>query len=230
MTHHLSDRQEPPYSRNRPLMMTAARAAGKLELESASQIAFQPILDQLPVFVYLLTRDYTLHYVNSCFRSEFGVPDQFTRCYSIMRKSHSPCEKCPAMEVFGDRQERVWQWSDTLRGNTYEVHDIPYGDQKSPDFVLGVGINLGQRVAHLPPSSQENFVTICSYCRKIRNDKGRWQCLEGYFGEQHNLLFSHGICPHCLQVHYPELHIETPCSPPADKSGKNTTGKRERLD
>ncbi|SHO43106.1 hypothetical protein SAMN02745220_00297 [Desulfopila aestuarii DSM 18488] len=167
------------------------------------------ILEHLPVFIYLLTKDYTLSYVNHAFRKEFGIPDQFTRCYSILRKSNEPCNPCPAMDVFSDNKERVWQWQDTLRGNMYQVHDIPYGNIEETARVLGVGINL-TRIAHTEKKREQyfsanDFLRICCYCNKIHNKSGEWQRVEAYFSEEQNIRFSHSICPQCMHTHYPDI-------------------------
>jgi sigma-B regulation protein RsbU (phosphoserine phosphatase) len=43
----------------------------------------------------------------------------------------------------------------------------------------------------------KDLIPICSYCRKIRNDKNYWQMVETYIGEQTGSNFTHGICPDC---------------------------------
>src|SRR3984885_9709907 len=42
------------------------------------------------------------------------------------------------------------------------------------------------------------LLPICSYCKKIRDDKNYWQQVETYIGRHSEVLFSHGICPECL--------------------------------
>ena len=41
------------------------------------------------------------------------------------------------------------------------------------------------------------FVPICSYCKKIRNDKNYWEHLEAYISEHSEAEFTHSICPEC---------------------------------
>jgi DNA-binding response OmpR family regulator len=45
----------------------------------------------------------------------------------------------------------------------------------------------------------EGLVPICSYCKKIRNDKDFWQEVELYVEQHSRARFSHGICPACYQ-------------------------------
>jgi hypothetical protein len=50
------------------------------------------------------------------------------------------------------------------------------------------------------------LLPICSYCKKIRDDKNYWQSVEGYISRHTDAQFSHGICPECYEkVVKPEL-------------------------
>lgn len=52
----------------------------------------------------------------------------------------------------------------------------------------------------------EAFLPICSYCKKIRDDKNYWQQIEAYINERTGTDFSHSVCPDCYQrVILPEL-------------------------
>lgn len=48
------------------------------------------------------------------------------------------------------------------------------------------------------------LLPICSYCKKVRDDKGYWKQIESYISEHSELLFTHGLCPECLTNHYPQ--------------------------
>lgn len=49
------------------------------------------------------------------------------------------------------------------------------------------------------------LIPICASCKKIRDDKGYWDQLEGYIQTHSEARFSHGICPDCAKRLYPEL-------------------------
>lgn len=52
----------------------------------------------------------------------------------------------------------------------------------------------------------EEMMPICSYCKKIRDDRNYWQQIEGYISERTGSDFSHSVCPDCYQrVVVPEL-------------------------
>jgi PAS domain S-box-containing protein len=44
----------------------------------------------------------------------------------------------------------------------------------------------------------KEILPICSYCRKLRDDKNQWYTVEDYISHHTTSLFSHGICPSCL--------------------------------
>lgn len=47
------------------------------------------------------------------------------------------------------------------------------------------------------------LIPICSHCKKVRNDQGYWEQVESYVGQRTHATFSHGICPDCLNIHWP---------------------------
>ncbi len=50
----------------------------------------------------------------------------------------------------------------------------------------------------------QGILPICMHCKKIRNDKGYWEQVEEYISHHSEALFTHCICPLCMQKHYPE--------------------------
>jgi hypothetical protein len=47
------------------------------------------------------------------------------------------------------------------------------------------------------------FLPICAHCKNIRDDKGYWLSVEEYVRTHADVDFSHGICPRCLEKHFP---------------------------
>lgn len=43
------------------------------------------------------------------------------------------------------------------------------------------------------------FLPICSVCKKIRDDKGYWNQIEGFISQRTDVAFSHGYCPSCAE-------------------------------
>lgn len=53
------------------------------------------------------------------------------------------------------------------------------------------------------------MLPICAGCKKIRDDKGYWNQLEYYISEHSEVLFTHGLCPDCLEKAYAEVEEVT---------------------
>lgn len=50
------------------------------------------------------------------------------------------------------------------------------------------------------------IVPICSFCKKVRDDKGYWEQVEVYVKRHSEADFSHSVCPECMKEQYPELN------------------------
>ncbi len=48
------------------------------------------------------------------------------------------------------------------------------------------------------------ILPLCSFCKKIRNDQGYWEQVDVYISKYSEADVSHGICPECMKLHYPE--------------------------
>jgi len=46
------------------------------------------------------------------------------------------------------------------------------------------------------------LLPICASCKKIRDDKGYWNKIEGYIQKHSDAQFSHGMCPECSDEIY----------------------------
>jgi PAS domain S-box-containing protein len=49
------------------------------------------------------------------------------------------------------------------------------------------------------------ILPICSFCKKVRDEKGRWEHLDVYVQKYSEASISHGVCPECIKEHYPDL-------------------------
>ncbi len=51
------------------------------------------------------------------------------------------------------------------------------------------------------------ILPLCSFCKKIRNDKGYWESVDVYIDKHSQADISHSICPECAKEHYSDLDI-----------------------
>jgi len=62
---------------------------------------------------------------------------------------------------------------------------------------------LSQQLAEI--RTLQGLLPICAKCKKIREDSGYWRQIEAYLMDHTDLVFSHGLCPTCLSLLYPDL-------------------------
>jgi len=51
------------------------------------------------------------------------------------------------------------------------------------------------------------ILPLCSFCKKIRDDKGYWEQVDIYIHKHSQADISHSLCPDCAKEHYPDLDI-----------------------
>jgi PAS domain S-box-containing protein len=84
------------------------------------------------------------------------------------------------------------------------VHDIT--DRKQAEEEREKLINELQE-ALKEIKTLRGILPFCSYCKKIRDDKGYWEQVDVYIHKHSQADISHGICPECAKEHYPDLDI-----------------------
>ena len=76
--------------------------------------------------------------------------------------------------------------------------------QRGERELRGLVADLQEALQHV--KTLKGLLPICMHCRKVRDDAGYWSMIETYFRKHSELLFSHGVCPDCAKLHYPELN------------------------
>jgi hypothetical protein len=91
----------------------------------------------------------------------------------------------------------------------------PFGER-----IVRLQDNLANHIVELERALEhvkvlQGLLPICSYCKRIRDDKNYWRQLETYFSDHSGVVFSHGICPECYEQHWKQELSQAA----ADKSG-----------
>lgn len=77
--------------------------------------------------------------------------------------------------------------------------------------IIDLQRELARRVAELEEAlarvdELQGILPICSYCKRIRDDRDSWQQVEAYVTAHSAARFSHGVCPECVEAVYrPQL-------------------------
>jgi PAS domain S-box-containing protein len=125
-------------------------------------------------------------------------PEDFDTCLKIYT-DHFARREIFEMEYRLRRFDGVYRW----------IFDrgAPYSDAKD-NFkgYIGSCIDVTERVEAedvLKKAQEEEinqlrgYLPICSYCKKIRNDRNYWEQIESYISSHSSALFTHSICPEC---------------------------------
>ena len=174
---------------------------------------YQSLVEQAPILIWRANTDSLCDYFNErwlefrgrTMEQEYGNgwaegvhPDDFDRCLKIFLdnfKMHTAFE----MEYRLMRYDGVYRW----------IFDrgVPFKNDNG-EFAgfIGSCIDVTERVDAQEALRQKleneintlkGIIPICSFCKKIRDDKESWQQIETYISEHSEALFSHGLCPQC---------------------------------
>lgn len=94
--------------------------------------------------------------------------------------------------------------------------------------IIELQTKLAERVAELEVALDhvkqlQGILPICSYCKKIRNDRNYWQNVESYVSDHSQAEFSHGICPSCYEATV-KPQLESLGISPSTESEHTTSG------
>jgi len=101
------------------------------------------VLETLPAYVALMTRDYRMTFANRVFRELFGDPEG-RQCFRHLFKRTEPCEVCETFKVFEANEPQRWQWTGP-NGRIYDIYDFPFTDIDGFAHILEMGIDITER-------------------------------------------------------------------------------------
>lgn len=84
----------------------------------------------------------------------------------------------------------------------YQIQE--YFIESASVMVLGMVTMLMTWILSKHLKQQEQFVRVCSWCKRVSHN-GRWVGFEEYLHQEQDLSPSHGICEECAQKAYDNL-------------------------
>ncbi len=140
-------------------------------------------------------------------------------CYSALHGFSKICPGCDVQDIF---RQKIAQTNHELPGK--DINDRPvwsqiittpiHNGEGKVEAALEVIIPITERkkaeaererlIDKLQQALDDvrqlsGMLPICSWCKKIRDDKGYWTQLEQYISNFSSAKFTHGICPDCVQ-------------------------------
>lgn len=144
------------------------------------------------------------------------------KCCFLAHGTENPVENCPLPKMIetGKRESSELQIKDgrwllitvdpffneknIMIGAIHIARDITKRINKQNErdrLVLELEIALAQ------VKKLSGLLPICSFCKRIRDDKGYWNQIESYIHDHSEAEFSHSICKECAKKHYPALDL-----------------------
>jgi PAS domain S-box-containing protein len=211
---------------NRPLLRHIAERRKTEEALRDSQERFRDLFENTTDLIQSIDPAGRFLYVNPAWRQTLGYDEEEIKRMSLF-DILAPEETAHCQAAFGkvmagtpvDRIETVFLANDGRRilveGNASAklkdgkpvytrtiFHDITARKRAEAEMERLI-TELQKSLAEVKTLS--GLLPICSWCKKIRDDKGYWNQLEGYLSKHSGVDFSHGVCPDCMRKHYPDL-------------------------
>ena len=113
------------------------------ESAEAERRRFNDVLEILPAYLVLLTRDHHVPFANRFFRERFGEAHG-RRCFEYLFGRSEPCVVCESYTPFRTRAPHHWDWTGP-DGRDYDVYDFPFTDTDGSTLILEMGIDVTER-------------------------------------------------------------------------------------
>jgi sigma-B regulation protein RsbU (phosphoserine phosphatase) len=78
-----------------------------------------------------------------------------------------------------------------------------------PELLARVHVQAELRRVQREIRTLRGILPTCAHCKKIRDEKGVWHSIESYISQHSEAHFSHGICPDCISIHFPNARLGT---------------------
>ena len=94
---------------------------------------------------------------------------------------------------------------DILAG--FEVGAVDYVAKpfRIPELLARVRVHVELVRARREIRTLRGILPTCAYCKRIRDEEGAWHTLESFVTGHTEARFSHGICPGCIPVYFPDF-------------------------
>jgi hypothetical protein len=129
--------------------------------------------------------------------SNYRVQSYLAPAYVVLQRRH-PDLSFPAFisEVLRIRAEERQKRDPSDRD--YKWHGV----KAYLDEVSGAS-SRGESIPEQHYRADQEFLPLCAWCKKIRDEDDRWMTLDSYVSEITGKRFSHGMCPSCAAEFVP---------------------------
>ncbi len=192
-----------------------------------NQEELQIIMDSSPIMIFYKDLENKFIRVNKALAKITGLPKEAMEGKTVFEiypnQAKNYWEDDKEVIASGKPKTGIIEIIDTATGQRWlQTDKIPYKDKEGLIAgIIGFSIDITERKQAEDALEEERrrlqhaldevrtlrgIVPICANCKKIRDDKGFWNQVEKYVSDHTEAKFSHGICPDCINVLYPDLH------------------------
>lgn len=117
--------------------------AGRQKVEKAleeERKRLNDVLELMPAYLILLSKDYHVVYANRFFRERFGE-SHGRRCYEYLFNRNEPCEVCDTYRVLKEKRPVTWEWTGP-DNHIYSIFDFPFSDHDGSEMIMEAGIDV----------------------------------------------------------------------------------------
>jgi len=216
------------YIRDLENEITECKKAGSEQQQREDK--YQRLIEDAPIGIATVSSSGAIESVNPFFCTLLGYTQKELLQLSIKEITHPDdleMENLKIKEMLKNNLSRVQFEKRYIKKNGEliwaELVTSSLRNQKAEvSFGLGMVVDITERkqaerqreklISELQNALSEiktlkGILPICSYCKKIRDDKGYWNQIESYVRDHSETEFSHGICQECAEKHYPDMDL-----------------------
>jgi tetratricopeptide (TPR) repeat protein len=105
---------------------------------------------------------------------------------------------------FHEIKEEVFNAESDQRVRNLQILHQTEAARREAEIYRLRNVELEEALAQIRQLS--GLLPICANCKKVRDDEGYWHDVAVYIQGHSEAEFSHGVCPDCLKVLYPEYY------------------------
>jgi DNA-binding response OmpR family regulator len=89
----------------------------------------------------------------------------------------------------------------------FEAGAVDYVTKPFPilELMARVHVHVELRRVQHEVQTLRGILPTCSHCKKIRDEHGAWHAMESYIAQRSEAQFSHGLCPDCVPLFFPDF-------------------------
>lgn len=161
------------------------------------------LINHIKTAVAVIDKNMKVVFSNAAFKQRNNLYDKdisgikcFTAAYKLNEScTHNNAAKCPVAESFQTKKP-----SSAVHHFWVEDHAVVEVISTTPiiesdgevKYVVEEFYDMNSLLG-----LKQGILTICSYCKKVRNNDGEWISFDVYLHQQTGADFSHGVCECC---------------------------------